>query len=140
VSKHVAAPSCLSISAILMVDPLPANLPTSTRFVSGEDDIEFVDAHGSVVKPLLFRPTVLSDAEMNDPTEVCLSKPKGTEPLAYSYMDGYVGSAEGQTWDSPSARVQDETQETGGRNDIREREVTFGQCRSMQLPSNTGTS
>jgi hypothetical protein len=114
-NKHAIALSCLVISTILLIAlPSQKNVPPLVRVTFTIDSIEFVDARGSIVESLVLKRTVLSEAKVTAPAQACLAKPKGARTLAYAYIDGYLVSAEGQTWGSPSVPMQNEAEKTEG--------------------------
>jgi len=144
VKKYGIALSCLFISAILLVGLLPQrNAPTLLTVIFTVDGVEFVDADGSIVEPLVFKRTLLLDSEVTGSTQVCLNKPKGTRTFAFAYVAGHLVSAEGQTWDSLFAPTQDEVEETGGVRILVNRTFLFGDavaysCEERQEPHSDG--
>lgn len=104
--------SCL-LSAVLLIGLVPQNPPTLVTATVTEGIVQFRDAHGRIVEPLLFKRTVPLDSEVTGPAEVRLVEPKGTGTLACAYIGGYLVWAEGQMWGSPSGPTGDEAEETG---------------------------
>jgi hypothetical protein len=142
--KYGIVLSCLFISAILFVGLLPQkNAPTLLTVIFTIDDIQFVDAQGSIVEPFAFKRTVLSDSEGTARAQIRLAKPKGTRTFAYAYVAGYLVSAEGQTLDWLCLPTQDSVDETAGVKILVNRTPLFGSavacsCEESQEPHSDG--